>query len=55
MGKGDIFIASKYKVGKSTLCDKLNKKLNIPLYINKMEHNQSDIDKIVAIIQGSVS
>ena len=32
MKKGIIFVAGTYGVGKSTLCDKLSKKLNIPSY-----------------------
>ena len=32
MEKGIIFVAGTYGVGKSTLCDKLSKKLNIPSY-----------------------
>ena len=32
MEKGIIFVAGTYGVGKSTLCDELSKKLNIPSY-----------------------
>ena len=32
MERGIIFVAGTYGVGKSTLCDKLSKKLNIPSY-----------------------
>lgn len=32
MEKGVIFIAGTYGVGKSTLCDKLCRKLNIPAF-----------------------
>ena len=32
MEKGVVFIAGTYGVGKSTLCDKLCRKLNIPAF-----------------------
>mgnify|MGYP003308010611 CR=1 FL=1 len=32
MERGIIFVAGTYGVGKSTLCDKLSERLNIPSY-----------------------